>query len=1351
MFALFLATCLLSSEIPKVHASQEDTAIPEGSTEQSIPNELEILDETEDFIETESPDTPDDNIETENPDIPDDNVETENPDIPDDNIEMVNPDTPDDNVETENPDIPDDNIEIENPDTPDDNIETESPIIPDDSIEMVSPDVSDDNIEMVNPDTSDDNIETESPIIPDDSIEMVSPDIPKDTTIPETPIQPEIPNEIENPDEQEENIAPFSIEPRANGEIPTQQEASDIIMAFQEKEGFKHGTTWTDSTNIPGTNSPNYTYKGGPLSIGGANITTGTGCAAFSFILNDAIFGGAFEARALSTGSFKLSDVKIGDILRVKGNSHSVIVLQTTNDGAIVAEANYNKQVHWGRTLTKSEVEAADFLVTCYPEVYNPDDPDADKPVEGGSGTLGANLTWTLTQGGKLTISGNGAMPDFASNTDQPWNKFNDQILTIVIEDGVTNIGNNAFYNSNAFSVSIPNTVNTIGNNAFRGSSITSVTIPSSVETINSDAFRECSKIRSVTVSDGVKTIGERVFQGCTQLTSVELPASIESVGGGAFFNCTKLESVIFAPSNGNNAVTMGADMFSGCHVLNNVTLPSKADCISNGMFTSCISLPSINIPQGVQNIGERAFSSCGQLTKITIPKTVTQIGTAAFASCGSLKDIYFNGSEAEWNNIRKIGDSQSIAAGRTIHYNAYTLTVENGTGGGGYEAGNIVTITAAAPDGKVFDKWTSDNADVNFADATSPTTTFTMPAANVTVTATYKEEGTTPPEPSEKYTLTVENGTGDGEYEAGETINITATVLDGKAFKEWTSDNGGSFANAKSASTTFTMPAANVTITATYQDVSKPDPTKEYQLTVNNGSGSGNYDDGDIVEITAKAPEAGKVFDKWTSDNTDVKFADVTSASTTFTMPATDVTITATYKNVPSPDVPTKPQKPQNVTINKTSAELNVQETLDLQAAVVPSTFSQDIIWSIDNEKLAELTVDASKPTIAKITAKAQGTVIVTAKSKAYPELSANCTIDIKGNSSNLADLNDTIAKISAVNYDVSGKTVNTKAKAEKWIKEKIDALKSEDITIDSIDITDFTPAKSKEKGSFTFTVTLSKGEGKDKVTLTSDVLNGVIAKIGGSSSGGGGGSSSSSSSSSNNGSSSSNNTGNNKSENTNNETANNVNEDTNNENINNINNTNNTTSNTSSQNTSVDKFVDVSNHWATDSIQFVVEKGYFAGTSENSFSPDVPMTRAMIVSVLGRVANVQGNITTKFSDINQSQYYAPFIGWALENGIASGVSETEFNPNANVTREQLAVMVSNFIKSQGYALNTEKEAVFTDNANISPWAVESVEFMVKAGILNGRTDGSFDPKGVATRAEVATILKLFLEKVNK
>ena len=76
---------------------------------------------------------------------------------------------------------------------------------------------------------------------------------------------------------------------------------------------------------------------------------------------------------------------------------------------------------------------------------------------------------------------------------------------------------------------------------------------------------------------------------------------------------------------------------------------------------------------------------------------------------------------------------------------------------------------------------------------------------------------------------------------------------------------------------------------------------------------------------------------------------------------------------------------------------------------------------------------------------------------------------------------------------------------------------------------------------------------------------------------------------------------------------------------------------------------------------------------------------------------------------------------------------------------------MFLNFIKSQGYAFDAEKDVSFTDYENISPWAAESVDIMVKAGILNGRTDGSFDPKGVATRAEVATLLKLFLEKANK
>ena len=333
--------------------------------------------------------------------------------------------------------------------------------------------------------------------------------------------------------------------------------------------------------------------------------------------------------------------------------------------------------------------------------------------------------------------------------------------------------------------------------------------------------------------------------------------------------------------------------------------------------------------------------------------------------------------------------------------------------------------------------------------------------------------------------------------------------------------------------------------------------------------------------------------------------------------------------------------------------------------------------------------------------------------------------------------ELQKVIDVISTKSYVVSGKTANTKSKVEDWLKNKIKDIDITEFTIDSINIESFTAAKSKTDGNFVCTVTLSKGEGESKVTLTSKYIVGEITQIGESSSSSSGGGGKTGSSSSYRGQSNAAESKDNKNDKN----------DTNNA----TNATISTNTPSSNTNTSVNKFVDVSSHWAVDSIQFVVEKGYFAGTSENNFSPDVAMTRAMVVSVLGRVANAQGSPTTKFVDVDTSQYYAPFIGWALQNGIASGVSETEFSPNANVTREQLAVMFANFMKQQGFTLNTTREANFTDSDKISPWAKESVEFMVKSGILNGRTDGSFDPKGIATRAEVATVLKLFLEKTNK
>ena len=424
----------------------------------------------------------------------------------------------------------------------------------------------------------------------------------------------------------------------AAGAVPTYQEAYEAMNAL--KETYPEGMEWTNFTpyGSNGKLGDSYTWKGG--YIYGAN--KGVGCAAFAFILSDAAFG-SLPARAIDGGSFTFEDVKVGDILRVNGNSHSVIVLQKSAGGVIVAEANYNSSVHWGRVLSESEVLSANYMITRYPEGHVPaDDPDADKVDQ--SGTAG-NLSWSLTNAGVLTISGNGAIPDYSSDNLSPWNEYN--VSTVIIEKGVTGIGNYAFYQSGALSIYIPDGIVEIGQNAFYGSSLISVTLPGTVETIGDNAFRNCANLSSMTVSEGVITIGDNAFRGCTSLAYIDFPASITSVGAGAFMSCDEITRVRFMPGNGT--VTLGDGLFAQCWKLTNVTLPQTADCISNDMFASCTLLSELYIPASVKEIGENPFTSCH-----------------------SLKYIYFGGSEAEWNNIASVYLKASLmSTGTTVIFNA--------------------------------------------------------------------------------------------------------------------------------------------------------------------------------------------------------------------------------------------------------------------------------------------------------------------------------------------------------------------------------------------------------------------------------------------------------------------------------------------------------------------------------------------------------------------------------------------------------------------------------------------------------------------------------------------------------
>ena len=179
---------------------------------------------------------------------------------------------------------------------------------------------------------------------------------------------------------------------------------------------------------------------------------------------------------------------------------------------------------------------------------------------------------------------------------------------------------------------------------------------------------------------------------------------------------------------------------------------------------------------------------------------------------------------------------------------------------------------------------------------------------------------------------------------------------------------------------------------------------------------------------------------------------------------------------------------------------------------------------------------------------------------------------------------------------------------------------------------------------------------------------------------------------------------------------------------------------------------FTDIHNHWAADNILFAASRGLLSGTSDTTFSPNTGMTRGMFVTALGRLAGINPDSykTGKFTDVKADAYYAPYVNWAAQNGIVEGVTATTFAPDTNINREQMAVIMANYAKKLGYDLPKTLQAVtFADNAQISSWAKNAVRTMQQAGILAGKNENKFDPKGTATRAEVATILRRFVEIV--
>lgn len=294
------------------------------------------------------------------------------------------------------------------------------------------------------------------------------------------------------------------------------------------------------------------------------------------------------------------------------------------------------------------------------------------------SGTLNSDVSWVLGADGVLTISGNGAMPDFSEDEASPFGSISG-IEKVVITEGVTTIGEYMFMGcSDIKNVSVPASVTNIGFAAFLGCSgleeinadvnsnsfssvdgvlfnkdkttlvqfpadkaVTSYTIPEGVKHIADAAFAYSGNLQSVVFAGTVETMGFAACFGCQSLVSIELSNNLRYVSELAFYLCPSLSAVTIP----NSVEFLGNSAFAECEGLVEVVLGKGVKEIGASAFVCCTNLESIALPQGIERIGEEAFSDCEKLSDISLPDNAVNIERKAFRNTE-----YYNNSD-NWNN----------------------------------------------------------------------------------------------------------------------------------------------------------------------------------------------------------------------------------------------------------------------------------------------------------------------------------------------------------------------------------------------------------------------------------------------------------------------------------------------------------------------------------------------------------------------------------------------------------------------------------------------------------------------------------------------------------------------------
>ena len=392
------------------------------------------------------------------------------------------------------------------------------------------------------------------------------------------------------------------------------------------------------------------------------------------------------------------------------------------------------------------------------------------------AGSCGENVTWALDNG-VLTISGTGAMTDYAAAADRPWHNYKDWVTAVVVEDGVTGIGDYAFETCSnlAAAPELPAGVERIGNCAFAGciNMEGTLTIPDGVTEIGGSAFVSCMSLTGeLVIPDSVTSLGNAAFSSCSGLTALTVGSGVPLIGSSAFSSCTQLKTVVIK----------GAHDGSG----------AALTVISGGTFGGCGKINSLTLGDGVLRITQGAFGGCTKLEGIlVIPESVETVDGGAFG--GVPVDLYVHVGTTE-DNCGVTGEVIRYAD-VTVAENAHgTVTVSGDAtpdelaAAGRFTAGDAVTVTVTPETGYHI-------ASVRYRDASDHKLTpaegvyaFTMPEKDVTVSAVIEVDMHTVTFQDEDGTVLQSSSVAYGEtpvFEGGEPTK-TATAQHSYAFSGW-------------------------------------------------------------------------------------------------------------------------------------------------------------------------------------------------------------------------------------------------------------------------------------------------------------------------------------------------------------------------------------------------------------------------------------------------------------------------------------------------------------------------------------------------------------------------------------